>query len=223
MFKRSLPGVRSVMLLLLLVAPAMGAKPRPKPKPAAVSFEIAPAPAWVKPISLASDAPVRPGDGGISYLLLDRQESVEPSAYYFHSIRLTRAGVVADRLDRAQIKLFQRERSMEAFLYDGTYTAVRNGRRAGGGHDRRHEPGEAGQILQHFLPPVELSRWPTRDAGGLSRASEARVLGQKPDAQTAHHHRAGYDRVAGGRNRRAGHADSTRTRRSTTNRAAGCK
>lgn len=51
--------------------------------------------------------------------------SFDPSfqTLVFHFIRLTRKGVAADRLDRSQIKLLQRERDMEAFLFDGAYTA----------------------------------------------------------------------------------------------------
>jgi len=41
----------------------------------------------------------------------------------FHSITLTRKGAVADRLDRSRIQLLQREKDMEAFLFDGAYTA----------------------------------------------------------------------------------------------------
>lgn len=51
--------------------------------------------------------------------------SFDPSyqALAFHFIRLTRKEIAADRLDRAQIKLLQREKDMEAFLFDGAYTA----------------------------------------------------------------------------------------------------
>jgi transglutaminase-like putative cysteine protease len=41
----------------------------------------------------------------------------------FHFIRLVRNGVTAERLDRSQIKLLQREKDMESFLYDGAFTA----------------------------------------------------------------------------------------------------
>ena len=92
--------------------------------------------------------------GGISYLVIDRQNNVGLKAAYYHearhitsqngvqygasvtvsfdpsyerlrlhSIDLTRDGVRANRLDRSQIKLFQREKEMESFLYDGTFTA----------------------------------------------------------------------------------------------------
>ncbi len=41
----------------------------------------------------------------------------------FHFLRLIREGTIADRLDRSHIKLLQREREMESFLYDGSFTA----------------------------------------------------------------------------------------------------
>lgn len=41
----------------------------------------------------------------------------------FHSITLTRKGAATDRLDRSRIQLLQREKDMEAFLFDGAYTA----------------------------------------------------------------------------------------------------
>ena len=118
------------------------------------SFAIAPTPAWVERI-VTSDKPVgEPASDGISYVLLDQQENLEPRAVYyhearritsengvqngsditvsfdpsyqtltFHSIRLVRQGVAKDRLDRSQIKLFQREKELEFFLYDGSFTA----------------------------------------------------------------------------------------------------
>ena len=127
--------------------------PRIQSTPAPVTFNIAPPPAWVKKIEPASRG--SDGDsGGISYLLVDRQDNVAfQSAYYhearqvtsdngvqngaavsvsfdpayqeliFHSLQVTRGGVRANRLDRSQIKLFQREKDMESFLYDGAYTA----------------------------------------------------------------------------------------------------
>lgn len=51
--------------------------------------------------------------------------SFDPSfqVLVFHFIRLTRKEIAADRLDRSQIKLLQREKDMEAFLFDGAYTA----------------------------------------------------------------------------------------------------
>jgi transglutaminase-like putative cysteine protease len=132
---------------------SLSAAPRTKPTPAPVSFAIAPAPAWVKAVEPApkgNDA----DPGGISYLLVDRQENVAlQSAYYhesrqvisdngvqngaavsvtfdpayqeliFHSLQVTRRGVRANRLDRSHIKLFQREKDLESFMYDGSYTA----------------------------------------------------------------------------------------------------
>ncbi|HEX4630432.1 MAG TPA: DUF3857 domain-containing protein [Chthoniobacterales bacterium] len=127
--------------------------PTPPPALKEVSFAIAPAPGWVKnfePLSKEND-----GDsGGISYLLIDRQDNVgQQEAFYhevrqvtsdngvqngasvtvsfdpayqeliFHLLRVTRGGAVTNRLDRSGINLFRREKDMESFLYDGSYTA----------------------------------------------------------------------------------------------------
>ncbi len=120
----------------------------------AVSFAMAAAPAWVQPLASEPPPSADPASDGISYLLVDQQENLEPRASYyhearqitsengvqngaaiavtfdpsyqkliFHSIRLIREGVAADRLNRSQIKLLQREREMESFLYDGSFTA----------------------------------------------------------------------------------------------------
>ncbi|MEP6672462.1 MAG: DUF3857 domain-containing protein [Chthoniobacter sp.] len=40
-----------------------------------------------------------------------------------HTIRILRGGQVLDRLDRSQVRLLQREREAESFLYDGAFTA----------------------------------------------------------------------------------------------------
>lgn len=124
--------------------------------PPAVSFDIAAAPSWVKTIRLepAKKGKEEATSGGISYVLVDRQENVGASTYYYHearqitsengvqngasitvsfdpsyqklayhSIKLWRGETAVDRLDRSQIRLFQREKDMESFLYDGSYTA----------------------------------------------------------------------------------------------------
>ncbi len=44
-------------------------------------------------------------------------------AVVFHEILLTRNGRTVSRLARDQIKLFQRERELERFIYDGSFTA----------------------------------------------------------------------------------------------------
>ena len=41
----------------------------------------------------------------------------------FHFIRIIRGDTAAERLDRSQVKVFQRERDLEAFLYDGSFSA----------------------------------------------------------------------------------------------------
>jgi transglutaminase-like putative cysteine protease len=141
----------AVCLAIIPVGNALLAVPLVKPSP--VTFNIAAAPAWVKKIELASKSSDEES-GGISYLLVDRQDNVAlQSAYYhearqvtsengvqngaavtvsfdpayqeliFHSLQVTRGGTRANRLDRSQIKLLQREKDMESFLYDGAYTA----------------------------------------------------------------------------------------------------
>jgi transglutaminase-like putative cysteine protease len=123
-----------------------------EPKP--VSFDIAATPQWVRPIVPVATAAMDADNGGITYLLVDQQEHVEPRASFYHEarqitsengaqtgsaisasfdpsfqkltyhfIRLIRDGVPAERLDRSQIKLLQREKDMESFLFDGSFTA----------------------------------------------------------------------------------------------------
>lgn len=120
----------------------------------AVSFDIAPVPEWVAPIAVTPAARQDVDPGGIAYVLLDRQDSVAPRAFYrhevrkitseagvqngaaitatfdaayekltFHAITSTRDGVATNRLERAKVQLLRREREMESFIYDGTYTA----------------------------------------------------------------------------------------------------
>ena len=142
-------------LSLLALSLGLGttlAVPPAEPKPA--SFDLAAVPHWVKPIVPDFKIAVDADNGGISYLLMDEQEQVEPRASYyhearqitsengvqngaaittsfdpsfqkltFHFIRLVRNGVTTERLDRSQIKLLQREKDMELFLYDGAFTA----------------------------------------------------------------------------------------------------
>jgi len=140
-----------IFFVLLGLGSAL-AIPQSNPKP--VSFDIAAVQRWVKPASPAVPSSIDADNGGISYLLIDQQEQVEPRAFYyhearqitsqngvqngtaistsfdpsfqkltFHFIRLVRNGVTTERLDRAQIKLLQREEDMESFLFDGAFTA----------------------------------------------------------------------------------------------------
>ncbi len=125
-----------------------------EPPPAPPAFEIALPAAWVRSFTANAAPSSDQYRGGISYLLLDQQQNLEPSAFYyhqarritsqdgvqngaaitvsfdpsyqkltFHFIRLVRAESAMDRLDRSQIKVFQRETEMESFLYDGAFTA----------------------------------------------------------------------------------------------------
>jgi transglutaminase-like putative cysteine protease len=129
------------------------AAPGPAPNPPPVTFEIAAAPAWVTPIK-ANHAATDADEGGISYLVVDRQENIaDQSSFYhevrrvtsetgvqngasvtatfdpsyekliFHDLHIIRGSTRLNRLVRGAIKLLQRERDMESFLYDGAYTA----------------------------------------------------------------------------------------------------
>jgi transglutaminase-like putative cysteine protease len=52
-----------------------------------VSFSISPVPAWVQPIVAGDTPPMEPANDGISYVLLDQQENLEPRASYYHEAR----------------------------------------------------------------------------------------------------------------------------------------
>jgi hypothetical protein len=57
------------------------------PSVSRVMFEVAPAPSWVKPIQVSGD--IEPGveNSGTIILLIDRQESLERNAFYYHEVR----------------------------------------------------------------------------------------------------------------------------------------
>ena len=142
------------LTLALFVAISLGrAAPGPAPNPPPVTFDTAPAPSWVmaaKPDLAAKDS----DEGGISYLLIDRQDNVALQSFFYHEVRrvtsengvqngasvtatfdpsyqklifhtlhIVRGGARLNRLVRGEIKLLQREKDMESFLYDGAYTA----------------------------------------------------------------------------------------------------
>ena len=117
-----------------------------------VSFDVAPVPSWVKPIRGTSEVEAGTESAGTIYLLVDRQQNLERSAFFyhevrkitsengvqngasistsfdptferliFHSIQLTRNGVVSNRLDRARIKLLPSEKDPDRFFYDPSY------------------------------------------------------------------------------------------------------
>jgi transglutaminase-like putative cysteine protease len=70
------------LALCLCSVPAMySAEPKP------VSFEIAAVPAWVKPAEPVIPVSIDAENAGISYLLLEQQEQVEPKASYYHEVR----------------------------------------------------------------------------------------------------------------------------------------
>jgi hypothetical protein len=70
--------------LLILVAWCATA---PGATPASPGFEIAPVPRWVKPFTATAVENPQPDNGGIAWLLLDRQISVEPRAFFRHETR----------------------------------------------------------------------------------------------------------------------------------------
>lgn len=149
--------VRGLARIFLIVVACGWALPcaAAKPKMPAISVKVGALPAWVKPVEPAftSGAP-EGGRGGVSYLLIDRQENLEAKASYyhevlqitgeegiregstitalfdpsfhrvfFHSIRVTRQGVAANRLEQSRIEVFPRERDLEKSVYDRTYVA----------------------------------------------------------------------------------------------------
>lgn len=153
MSRRASILVPSLLLVLSLELRA-AASAAPRPISAQPLFAISPAPSWTKPIPAPDPRADQAEPGGISYLLIDRQESVQPPAHYrhearqitsddgvqngaaisvsfdpsyqklvFHSITLRRGAVNSNRLDRANVKLLQRERDMERYVYDGAFTA----------------------------------------------------------------------------------------------------
>ena len=136
-------------------APISAAAPTPADSATAPSFAIAPAAAWVAKYTPEASADVQSDGEGISYLLIDEQQNLEPRAAYrheayritsdngvqngssvgvtfdptyerltFHFVRIVRNGQTLDRLDRSKFQLLQREREMESFLYDGSFTAA---------------------------------------------------------------------------------------------------
>jgi transglutaminase-like putative cysteine protease len=146
--------LRRLTLALSVVAFSLGrAAPSPTPNPPPVTFEIAPAAGWV--MAAKADYAVKDSDeGGISFLLVDRQDNVALQSFFYHEVRrvtsengvqngasvtvtfdpsyeklilhnlhLIRGGTRQNRLVRGEIKLLQREKDMESFLYDGAYTA----------------------------------------------------------------------------------------------------
>jgi transglutaminase-like putative cysteine protease len=142
----------AILLLLLSFESSALAAPNVMTPPA-VSFEISPRPPWVTAVTPAHSGDDGDSGGISYLVIDRQSNVGLKAAYYhearhitsqngvqygasvtvsfdpsyqrlrFHSIDLIRDGVRANRLDRSQIKLFQREKDMESFLYDGTYTA----------------------------------------------------------------------------------------------------
>jgi hypothetical protein len=56
-------------------------------KEAQITFEIAPPPAWVKPIAPPTESGADQDSGGTFYLLVDRQQDVDRNAFYYHDVR----------------------------------------------------------------------------------------------------------------------------------------
>lgn len=75
-----------LFVLLSVGIPANVAWSSETPSPPA-SFAIGPAPTWVQPIAADDTPATEPADDGISYVLLDQQENLEPRASYYHEAR----------------------------------------------------------------------------------------------------------------------------------------
>lgn len=63
-------------------SPALGAAP------AAATFEVRPVPAWVTPVSPVIFPVSKAASDGTDYLLLDRQDNLDPRASFYHEARL---------------------------------------------------------------------------------------------------------------------------------------
>ena len=142
----------AILLQLSLAKPALPAPPNVMAAPP-VSFEISARPSWVMAVAPAGAGDESDSGGISYLVIDRQTNVGLKAAYYhearhitsqngvqygasvtvsfdpsyqrllFHSIDLIRDGVRVNRLDRSQIKLLQREKDMESFLYDGRYTA----------------------------------------------------------------------------------------------------
>ena len=75
-----------VLTLLFTAAVYLSAQTANK-SPNKISFEIAPAPTWVKPIEPPGNIETGSDGAGIVYLLADRQDNLDRSAFYYREVR----------------------------------------------------------------------------------------------------------------------------------------
>jgi len=68
--------------LVVWTSPALGATPE------AATFEVRPVPAWVTPVTPVISPASKAASDGTDYLLLDRQENLDPRASFYHEARL---------------------------------------------------------------------------------------------------------------------------------------
>ena len=84
-------GRRSrICVFVLILAFGWGAWSQAQGPPASgnkISFDVAPVPSWVKPIKPTGGIEAGTENTGAVYLLVDRQENLERSAFYYHEVR----------------------------------------------------------------------------------------------------------------------------------------
>ncbi len=73
-------------ILALGVSVVLSAEETPK-KADAVSFNVAPAPAWVKPVTPPNESAIERESPSLFFVLVDRQQRIEPRAFYYHDMR----------------------------------------------------------------------------------------------------------------------------------------
>jgi hypothetical protein len=76
-----------LILTLAVSAVACLSAQTPNKSPNKISFDIGPAPSWVKPIEPGSGVGVGADNAGIVYLLAERQENLQQNAFYYREIR----------------------------------------------------------------------------------------------------------------------------------------
>jgi transglutaminase-like putative cysteine protease len=77
----------AVLVLLVVAAGEAIALPQVTAAKSDVTFDISPAPEWVKPISVDTSKAPEAGEGGVAYLLVNRQENLATREMFFHSVQ----------------------------------------------------------------------------------------------------------------------------------------
>src|SRR5262245_55180547 len=76
----------AILTVALAAATSLSAQTGNK-SPNKISFEIAPVPSWVKPIEPPGNIETGSDGPGIVYLLADRQDNLDRSAFYYREVR----------------------------------------------------------------------------------------------------------------------------------------